>query len=420
MGRKTVTTISGLAAVLAGWLLACFPIAYADDLDAAAKTGSVQLTKLVFKIDAGTTMGSTEVQPDCMYDGALWWKGDDSAASLAPSFGAAFSAGLKQNGYTVVGDPDDLFDDSSEGSEEYQVAGVIDRINADLCYPLVAFQDFNSVHGDALIHVTWQLYSVQEHKVVFQISTSGTYNSKVNEHDWKIPLRKAFADAADQLLKNPDFRNALVEKSSPPPLDRVPAEPVGIPELAGYKTALSKHLDAVKAAVVTIYTSDATGSGVVISKDGYILTDAHVVGGADSVKVKLVDGQEMTGIVERRSHRRDAALIKVEQSNMAALPIRASDPKVGDDVYALGSSLGTYESTLTKGIVSAYREEGGNNYIQSDVNIQHGNSGGALMDADGNLIGLAESGVEIAGAPAGVNFFNPIMETLATLNIVIR
>lgn len=420
MRERDAMVILGRGAALAGCLLTCPIAGHADDAASAAQARSVQLTKLVFKIAAGTSIGSTEVQPDCIYDRALSWQGDAQADSLGQGFAEAFFEALKQDNYTTVGDPGDLFDDSTQETAEYQVAGVIDRINADLCYPLVAFQDFNSVHGDALVHVAWQLYSVQEHKVVYQISTSGTYNSKVNSHDWKVPLQKAFADAADQLLKNPDFRGILVEKPSLPLPDIVPAEPVSIPELNRYRAALSKHLDAVRAAVVTIFASNSVGSGVVISRDGYILTDAHVVGGAESVRVKLVSGEEMTGRVERRNRGRDAALIKVEQSNMTALPIRASDPKIGDDVYALGSTLGTYESTLTKGIVSAYREEGGNKYIQSDVNVQHGNSGGALMDADGNLIGLTESGVEISGAPAGVNFFNPIMDTLAALDVVIR
>lgn len=424
MEKHNCSNTLGLSAIIFGSLLACLPVAYADETVGSAKTHSVQLRKLVFKVDVGTSVGSEQTGPSCMYKSRLVWQGDQEIQSLGPVFNSAFIAELKQDDYRIVDDPDNLFDDSDQETAEYEIAGVIDNIHVDICYPLVAFQDFSSVIGDAYIHVAWQLYSVLDHKVVYQSATAGTYRTKVNMHDPHILLQKAFVDAGDQLLKDVDFRNMLTQAAASPDSGDTasgpPAEPIAIAALKRSNLPLSKHLDAVRETVVTVFSPSGIGSGVIISKDGYILTDAHVVGSAESVKVKLVGGEEMAGTVLRKDKRRDVALVKVQAENMAALPVRASDLEMGDDVYALGSSLGTYESTLTKGIVSAYRDQGGNKYIQSDVNVQHGNSGGALMDADGNLIGLTEGGIEISGAPAGVNFFNPIMDSLAALNIVTR
>ena len=423
MGKKGILGIQGFAAMLLGCLSAFPSVACADDTTAAPQTHSVQFRRLVFKVDAGTAIGTVQVKPDCIYDHELTWQGDQQGQALGPGFDGAFSQALKQDGYQGVYDPADLFGDSHPGAAEYEVAAVIDTIHLDICYPWVAFNNTDSLHGDAMLHVAWQLYSVQERKVVYQTVTVGTYRNAVNVHDLAIPLQKAFADATDQLLKDADFHAILAVKApaqAPAETSSHPAQPITIPELKRFKVALSKHLDAVREAVVTIFTPDGVGSGAVISKDGYILTDAHVVGDATSVKVKLVDGKEMVGKVLRSDRKRDVALVKVVGQNMSALPIRASDPEIGDDVYALGASLGTYESTLTKGIVSAYRQDGVNKYIQSDVNVQHGNSGGALMDADGNLIGLTESGIYISGAPSGVNFFNPILDSLAALDIVIE
>ena len=423
MGGNGILGIRGLATIVLGCLSVFPPLVCADDTTGTFQTHSVQFRRLVFKVDPGAAIGTVQVKPDCIYDHELTWQGDQQGRALGPGFDTTFSQELKQDGYQGVYDPDDLFGDSDQGTAEYQVAAVIDSIHLDICYPWVAFQDANSLHGDAMVHVAWQLYSVRDRKVVYQTVTVGTYRNAINVHDPSIPLQKAFADAADQLLKDADFHAILAVKAPARVLAGTashPTQPITIPELKRFKMVLSKHLDAVRQAVVTIFTPDGVGSGAVISKDGYILTDAHVVGDAASVKVKLVGGEEMTGTVLRSDQKRDVALVKVEGQNMAALPIRASDPEIGDDVYALGASLGTYESTLTKGIVSAYRQDGGNKYIQSDVNVQHGNSGGAMMDADGNLIGLTESGIYISGAPSGVNFFNPILDSLAALDIVIQ
>lgn len=385
---------------------------------------SVQLKGVAFDIAPGTHIGAVETRSDCTFNRELLWQGDAQAESLVSGFNSAFTEVLKADNYPVVEDRRGVFDDQNRQAAQFQVAAVVDSLNLIACYPYVAIHDLDTVRGDASLHVTWQLYSSADHKVVYQAAYTGSYKAEGDKvRAPEALLQKAFGDAAHRFFDDPEVKDHLTPKQASSGPDHSPGiytDPVTIPELKASKNALSKHLDAVRAAVVTISTKDGTGSGVVISKDGYILTDAHVVGKSDFVKVKLVSGEELTGMVLRWDRKRDVALVQVTAFDMSALPIRAGDPKVGEDVYALGSSLGIYESTLTKGIVSALREFGGNSYIQSDVNVQHGNSGGALLDADGNLIGLTESGVDISGAPAGINFFNPILDCLAALNIVIQ
>lgn len=385
---------------------------------------SVQLKGTAFEIAPGTHIGAVEIQSDCTFNRELLWQGDAQAESLVSGFNSAFTEVLKADNYPVVEDRRGIFDEQNQQNVQFQVAAVVDSMSLIACYPYVAIRDLDTVRGDAFLHVTWQLYSSVDHKVVYQAAYTGSYKAEGDK--MRAPealLQKAFADAAHRFFDDPEVKDFLTPKQASIGPDHSPGiytDPVIIPELKRSKSELGKHLDAVRAAVVTIITNDGTGSGVVISKDGYILTDAHVVGKSDFVKVKLVSGEELTGMVLRWDRKRDVALVEVTAFDMSALPIRASDPKLGEDVYALGSSLGIYESTLTKGIVSAFREHDGNKYIQSDVNVQHGNSGGALLDADGNLIGLTESGVVISGAPAGINFFNPILDCLGSLDILIK
>jgi S1-C subfamily serine protease len=119
---------------------------------------------------------------------------------------------------------------------------------------------------------------------------------------------------------------------------------------------------------------------------------------------------------------RDVALIKVAETNLPALPLRLkTSPNVGDEVYAIGTPRLEYlDVTVTRGIVSAYRDEGGLKYIQSDVQIHPGNSGGPLIDKEGNVVGISVMGLMVSGASQNLNFFVPIAEAVARLRVTIR
>jgi S1-C subfamily serine protease len=112
------------------------------------------------------------------------------------------------------------------------------------------------------------------------------------------------------------------------------------------------------------------------------------------------------------------ALLKVDLGKTTALPLRAVKPGVGAEVYAMGSPFDpSLSATLSKGIVSAYRTMDGLNFIQSDVNVMGGSSGGPLLDASGNVIGMTVSGIEAGEVPMGLNYFIPIGDTLSALGI---
>src|SRR6266700_1402547 len=130
------------------------------------------------------------------------------------------------------------------------------------------------------------------------------------------------------------------------------------------------------------------GSGVIATKDGYILTNNHVVDGADEVKVTLQDGREFTAKVIGRDPKSDVAVIKIDAKDLPAVTIADSDKvEVGDVVLAIGNPFGIGQ-TVTTGIVSATGRSGAvgldyEDFIQTDAAINPGNSGGALVDADG-------------------------------------
>ena len=158
----------------------------------------------------------------------------------------------------------------------------------------------------------------------------------------------------------------------------------------------------------------ALGSGVIVSRDGYILTNNHVVDGADEIKVALSDDQTtFDAKLVGADPQTDVAVIKVEAKDLPAITLTDSDKvEVGDVVLAVGNPFGVGQ-TVTMGIVSAKGRAGigildYEDYIQTDASINPGNSGGALVDAAGRLIGINQSILSRSGGDQGVGFSVPV------------
>ncbi|MDP1734121.1 MAG: DegQ family serine endoprotease [Sulfuritalea sp.] len=160
------------------------------------------------------------------------------------------------------------------------------------------------------------------------------------------------------------------------------------------------------------FKNRSLGSGFIISSDGHILTNAHVVDGADEVLVKLTDKREFKARVLGTDKRTDVALIKIEASNLPVAKLGDSVKlKVGEWVVAIGSPFG-FENTVTAGIVSAkgrsLAHENFVPFIQTDVAINPGNSGGPLFNMKGEVVGINSQIYSRSGGSIGVSFAIPI------------
>ncbi|MBI5279376.1 MAG: DegQ family serine endoprotease [Burkholderiales bacterium] len=157
------------------------------------------------------------------------------------------------------------------------------------------------------------------------------------------------------------------------------------------------------------------GSGFILSPDGYVLTNAHVVEGADEVLVTLTDKREFKAkVVGTPDKRTDVAVIKIEATGLPAVKIGAADRlKVGEWVMAIGSPFGL-ENTVTAGIVSAKQRDTGDYlpFIQTDVAINPGNSGGPLINLRGEVVGINSQIYSRSGGFMGISFAIPIDEAM--------
>jgi len=176
------------------------------------------------------------------------------------------------------------------------------------------------------------------------------------------------------------------------------------------------------------------GSGVIISADGFVVTNNHVVDGADTVTVTLADGREFHAKVVGRDPQTDIAVVKIDARGLPAITFAESSRiKVGDRVLAVGNPFGIGE-TVTSGIVSAtgrnvgllHDVQGYENFIQTDAAINPGNSGGALVDIDGRLIGINTAILSRSGGFQGVGLAVPsdmvgnVAESLVRTGTVVR
>ena len=160
------------------------------------------------------------------------------------------------------------------------------------------------------------------------------------------------------------------------------------------------------------YKNKSLGSGFIISQDGYVLTNAHVVNGADEVIVKLKDQREFKAKIIGSDKRTDVALLKIDATGLPSASIgNASSLKVGQWVAAIGSPFGL-ENTMTQGIVSAIGralpQENFVPFIQTDVAINPGNSGGPLYNLDGDVVGINSQIYSRSGGSVGLSFSLPI------------
>lgn len=177
--------------------------------------------------------------------------------------------------------------------------------------------------------------------------------------------------------------------------------------------------DFLSYAVPTIITSDGHGSACVVSSNGYLITNFHVVGQNETVKVKFKDGTISEGKVLRKHPDCDLALLKVERENLPALFPNAQDPEIGSTVYLMGTPADTLlGQSVFKGVISGRRSFADFSYIQTDAKVNPGNSGGAMFNEKGELIGIVSSKYVGYGIE-GIGFAVPIDQISARLSVIL-
>jgi len=437
---------------------------------AEARPVPIRFGELQAKVRRGDRIGGYVIGFTCLgpFDPITWTTGREmmDRGDVADMFHEELSAA----GYDVTGNPGRLFErEEDEERAELVVSAQVTDVKMNVCRKMGWWLIESDVIGEeveASVKVDWTVYSRLERRMVLRTSTRGYTDSGSATEDGKIlALEQAMAGAIANLAADPDFRAAAFAardadlsvpalergggigggtgSSRRPPVDNTVSDArlkpmptallvddaaklqsVRLPPVPAFTTPIQDHVERVTGAAVLVASGTGHGSGVLVGKDGLVLTNYHVVGNSERVRVVLDDGTALTGVVERRHKIRDVALVLIEGGHFAPLPVRATPLTVSEEVYAVGAPLQErLRGTVTRGIVSAFRRDRltGLETIQADVSIQGGNSGGPLVDAQGNLAGLAVAGYVVPGGAgsAGLNLFIPIADALDRLRLEI-
>ncbi len=320
----------------------------------------------------------------------------------------AFKAEAVRYGFSTPEDAISVFDDKGSNGADYRVGATLMAFDYRTC-------GNKDQSGSAWSKVKWEVFSVRRQQVVYSavIENSFASTKDLPEKEFDTAVMTALVD---NLLADPAF--VAVIKSG------------GMAEAVPAQAQAALHLNAgqvvtggvdqgtprILAAVATVESGIGSGSAFYISQDGYLLTNKHVVGDDKFVRVKLSNGRSLVGEVIRVDKVRDVALLHTDPVGSEVLSLRTDAGTVGEVVYAVGSPYGqSLSGTITRGVLSARRVFEGVPFLQSDVSVNPGNSGGPLIDGSGRVIGMSAIKTEAQG----INIFIPIDDVLDKLSLTL-
>ncbi len=263
------------------------------------------------------------------------------------------------------------------------------------------------------IEIMWELSDARVSDVVYRVRTRAT-ELHFREEDQIDGLKRLVLKALDSLLSRPRFAERLQRNAS--------AADDEESRQSGFEDAAFRRCDAAPlkmpgdaasalAATTLIRSGRSVGSGVSISPDGFILTAAHVVD-RGAITVVFQDGKEYEAVPVRRNPKRDVALLKLKGTGFPCLNAGKRRGKIGEKIYVVGAPAGEdLAFSMTTGIISAERNWDEDTYLQTDASVNPGNSGGPMLDEEGNvlatvswkLVGVGVEGIGF-GIPVDVAF----------------
>ncbi len=332
-----------------------------------------------------------------------------SFAPLATMFERVAFNTLKKAGYHRFEKSDSAFGGQESSSADLKLGATIKRFYEQSC------RVGSDGQGGVYVKVFWELFSASQQKVVYSGTTEGSFLTTASTKLMAME-ENAISSAVNNLLASQEFFAAF-SNDRPAAVSSERNETLTLIDSSPAKGGVAKNIASLLKAVVTIESNGASGSGFFIDNSAYILTNRHVVQNERFVRVRLSNGATMAGEVLRTDAARDVALVKTDLVNFAPMALRLTPSLMAEEVYALGSPRGKdYSGTLTKGILSAARKMDNQTYLQSDVAVTRGNSGGPLLDASGAVIGIVAKGIE----GTALNLFIPIGDALKKLSIEVR
>ncbi len=310
---------------------------------------------------------------------------------------------LRQQGYTVLGMESMVFSKNNWDQASVQLGGTVDKLQ---------LQTRRRGTVSVRLGIQWQLFDAMRKRLRYTQHVTGYAEASGSAAE---AVLAAFRDALMRLLATAEFVAQVSPPTVPPTPDPALANaaastpPFDCPEAPVFD--LPRDLEAVLQRVVTIQSGASHGSGVIVSPQGHVLTAEHVISSLTRAEVRLPSAIMLQAEVLHADTHQDMALLKLPGRDYPCLRLRLHDrAPVGAPVYAIGTPVeAELASSITRGIVSAYRQEDGVHYLQTDAGINPGSSGGPLVDAAGRVIAIVRNKI-VAKDVEGLAFGVPVGE----------
>jgi S1-C subfamily serine protease len=370
--------------------------------------------RIIYRIPANQVIGTARVGRRHREE-VRWTVG----RSQSSGFNVAVTDGLRDLGYDVRDEADALFDPNDGAKVRYEMAAILHDARVEYRYAYDPRREgAGEGVGTAEVEVEVRLYDAIEKRTVY----SRRFHGEGRDEGFRPnPMMGAVVDAVLETTRDPEFVAVVARDVGAVLAEEGEARPLTACHGASPR-ALPDGLPATLEAVVEIQAGGVSGSGVLVSPDGWIVTAAHVVLDAPEVWVRLRSGLQLPATLHEADAEVDLALLRVPGRNHPCAPVRqgGAAPDLGSDVFAVNIAIGDDRApSVTRGVVSGFPVKDGRRFIQTDASLNPGSSGGPLLDQDGSVAGITVSKIVGVGVE-GLGLAVPAAEAVERLAIDLR
>lgn len=367
-------------------------------------TAGISFTRVVFQAPPGTTIGAAHKGWEKT---KILWRTSISVGDEL--FNEVANEELREAGYQVIGSERLLFNSNEQWKAQFLLGARITDIKYN------TYDNFDSEKNKTILSVKWELFDKSIREVVFRKQTYG--DAEVTESLGTESIFMAFRYALRQLLADESFVSKLIlsDEKSKVPEKEIFIEQTSLPSFENNSELIKRTIESV----VTIKVEYGHASGFIISKEGYVITNNHVIEGKNIIDVILANGIILQADVIRANPDYDLALLKIEGRNFKPLPLGdKKDYLIGTQVFAIGTPAEIrLAQSVTSGVLSGIRTIEYRNVLQTDASLNPGNSGGPLINSKGTVIGVVQR--RMIGREE-LNFCIPIDTALRKLGILVK
>ncbi|MFO0689994.1 MAG: trypsin-like peptidase domain-containing protein [Myxococcota bacterium] len=372
----------------------------------------VVFQKTLFRIPAGTPFSVTRMRGRVV--------GEDnwgSSSQESGAFNVTATDELERLGYDVRDASDAVFTPNATLEARYQMAAIVHDLDLEFevkTPPTVSTTKFEQIASRAVMDVEFQIFDSLDRKLVAKTRVVGRGDAAGRKGQ---PMPAAFLAAFRTALADADFVAPLRRKTTRTASRSFDDALLPLRRCSERELSLPRDLPRAQDAVVVVVVGSASGTGTIVSDDGYALTAAHVIGDERKAILRFKSGLELPAEVVRVDPGRDAALLKVPGRGHACLRTDDAKVKVGTEIWAIGNPIAEeLARSVTRGVASGNRTIRGLSYLQTDAAVNPGNSGGPLLDAEGELRGIVVQKVSNESIE-GLGFAVPVRDAEQALGL---